>query len=128
MAGAIRNFRAALAQNDRNKPMFTFLVVEILIVSLILAGIIGYHMDSDTVFGVSFCIITALLVAFLAIPFTALITLTVLALAWAGPFVAGGIYFKHWGWWFMAVCAFVWSFIINSWGFTYFTDLTATDD
>lgn len=128
MAHEIRNFRAALAQNDRNKPAYTFFVLEIIVVSLILAGIIGYHMDSDTAFGISFVSITALLVAFLAVPLTAMITFIVLALAWAAPFVAGGIYYGYWGWWFFALCAFFTSIIVNYWGYTYFLDLTRFDD
>lgn len=128
MAHEIRNFRAALAQNDRNKPAFALFVAEIVIVALVLAGIIGYHMDSDSAFGVSFVIITSLLVAFLAVPFTALITFCLLGLGWAAPFVAGGIYYGFWGWWFIALCAFVISFIVNYWGYTYFTDLIASDD
>lgn len=128
MAYEIRNFRAALAQNDRNKPAYTFFVIEIILVSLILAGIIGYHMDSDTAFGISFVSITALLVAFLAVPYTAMITFIVLACAWSAPFVAGGIYYRYWGWWFFAVCAFFTSFIVNYWGYTYFLDLSRFDD
>jgi len=128
MSYEIKNFRSALAQNDRNKPVFSLFVFEIVIVALVLAGIIGYHMDSDGAFGLSFVIITSLLVAFLAIPFTALITFVVLGLAWAAPFIAGGVYYGHWGFWFFAVCAFGLSFIVNYWGYTYFTDLIASDD
>jgi len=128
MANEIRSFRAALAQNDRNKPAYTFFVAEILVVSLVLAGIIGYKLDSDEAFGISFIIIIALLVSFLVAPFTALITFVVLALAWAAPFVAGGIYFGFWGFYFFALCAFILSFIVNYWGYTYFLDLTRFDD
>jgi len=128
MSNQIRNFRAALAQNDRNKSVYEFFVLEIIVVSLILAGIIGYNMDSDTAFCVGFVCITALLASFLATPILALITFIVLAIAWAAPFVAGGIYYKIWGWWFFAVCAFFISFIVNYWGYTYFLDLTANDD
>jgi len=128
MSNQIRNFRAALAQNDRNKPLFTFFVIELAVVSLILAGILGYVFDSDAVFGYGFIIILSLLSAFLTFPLTAVITFVILALGWAAPFVALGIYW-HNGWcWFLGACAFVFSFVVNYWGFTYLSDLVASDD
>ena len=128
MANEIRNFRAALAQNDRNKPVFTILVIELMIVSVFLAGILGYVTDSDTVFGLGFVIIISLLTSFLVHPWTALVTFIILGLGWASPFIALAFYWNSFAAGFIGFIAFGVSFIVNYWGYTYFLDLSAYDD
>lgn len=128
MANEIRNFRAALAQNDRNKSLFTFLIIEIAVFALIASGLLAKTVDSDTIWGVGFVVITALLSVFLIYPWTALITFIILGLGWAASFVALGIYYHNGWFWFLGICAAIFSAVINYWGFTFLSDLVADDD
>lgn len=128
MANEIRNFRAALAQNDRNKSVFTLLVVEIVIFALIASGFLAKTFDSDTVWGMGFVIITALLSVFLIYPLTAFITLVALGIEWASPFIALGIYYHNGWFWFFAACLFLLSIVVNYFGYMYFLDLNTYDD
>jgi len=127
MANEIRNFRAGLAQNDRNKAAYNILIWEIIIWSIVGALAVGYHFDSDRVTLISFCTLLVVLVVGINIPDLKIIILIFFGLGWASPFILLGAWLDRF-FYVIAFFTFLMSFFIHYWGMTYLKDLTRSDN
>ena len=128
MANEIKNFRAALAQNDRNKPMYSFLIGEIIFWSFVVGLAIGYQFDSDAVTIMSAIGFMVLFSVLICHPDGRILVFIFFGVGWATPFFALG-YFLGLGVFFVAgIIAFIMSFVIHNWGVTYLMDLSRKDE
>lgn len=129
MSNEIKNYRSAIAQGDRNKSMYAFMIIEILIFSIVLGAIPGYIYDSDRVTVMSFVFIASALIVGLCVPMLRFITFIILGFGWAAPFVLFGWWIGDgWAFYGVGIMAFFASFLIHYWATTYLDDLGRLDN
>jgi hypothetical protein len=127
MANEIRKYRAALAQNDRNKPAYKILMLEVIIWSIVCGLGVGYIFDSDMVTCGAIGTFLVVFVLMIAIPDLRIIIYLFFGAGWATPFIFLGHYLGSF-FYFVAFFVFLLSFALHSWGMTYLDDLTRSDD